>query len=361
MNIACLCAFGLEGVVRHELHTLGYSETQTENGRINLEGDFSDVARLNFCLRAADRVVLPLGKFPASTFDELYEGARRAEFPFPKNARVMVSGKSVKSKLSAFEVCASVTKKALIDRACASLGVTSLTGEEEYRLTVSLREDVAELYLDTTGKGLSFRGYRRLNGPAAIRETLAAALVILSHWSPDKPFFDPFCGTGTLPIEAALYANAVPPNLSSTFDFEKWRACDANVPALRRALREKILSRPLEIFGSDIDENAVSMSRYHAKQAGVKVDFSVADIRKCSRKFPGGTLVTNPPYGERISDRQEARDLLFALSAYSKSAGIRSLNVITPERDFERIAGEKCRKRKLYNGGIECVFFQRWD
>ena len=132
MNIACLCAFGLEGVVRHELHTLGYSETQTENGRVNLEGDFSDVARLNFCLRAADRVVLPLGKFPASTFDELYEGARRAEFPFPKTARIMVSGKSVKSKLSAFEVCASVTKKALIDRACASLGVSSLTGEEEY-------------------------------------------------------------------------------------------------------------------------------------------------------------------------------------------------------------------------------------
>ena len=306
-------------------------------------------------------MVLPLAKFPASTFDELYEGARRAEFPFPKNARIMVSGKSIKSKLSAFEVCASVTKKALIDRTCAVLGVSSLSGEEEYRLTVSLREDAAELYLDTTGRGLSFRGYRKLNGPAAIRETLAAALVILSHWSPEEPFFDPFCGTGTLPIEAALYANAVPPNLRTSFDFEKWRACDADVSALRRELREKILSRPLEIFGSDIDENAVSMSRYHAKQAGVSVDFRVTDVRRFSPKAPGGTLVTNPPYGERISDRAEARELLTALVSRAKSAKIRSLNIITPERDFERIAGGKCRKRKLYNGGIECVFFQRWD
>ena len=356
-SIGLLTAFGLESVVRDELAGLGIRCESVRNGRVTFRGGWREVALCNLALRTCDRVVLPLAEFPASTFDELYEGARAVTFAFPGNAHIMVSGKSVRSRLSAFEVCASVAKKALIDRTLSRCGGTSLSSEIPYRLTISLRNDVAELYLDTSGKGLSFRGYRKLNGEAAIRETLAAALVLLSGWKGDTPFSDPFCGTGTIPIEAAMIARRMAPNLRREFDFEAWKVFDCG--ELREQLRGQILPHSPDIFGSDIDPNAISMAGYHAGRAGVRIGLRVADVRDAV--FPsGGTVVTNPPYGERISDRKEAANLLAVLARRCREAEKCNLSVITPERNFERLSGLSCRRRKLYNGGIECTYFQHF-
>jgi 23S rRNA (guanine2445-N2)-methyltransferase / 23S rRNA (guanine2069-N7)-methyltransferase len=365
-SLIATAAFGLEAVVARELEALGYESRALRPGWLCFEGDESALARTNLWLRASDRILLRLASFPAPDFDALFEGTRAVAWErfLPRNARVPVRGRSVRSALSSVPACQSIVKKAVVERMKSAYGIQSLPEDGPlFPAEVALLKDEAILALDTTGAGLHKRGYRLESGEAPLKETLAAGLVLLSHWNRDRPFLDPFCGTGTIAIEAALIGRNRAPGANRSFAAESWPMV---APAIWTRAREEArdregppLSEPLE--ASDRDDRVLALAGRSARKASVGGDvrFARRDFSEISSDRQYGCLITNPPYGERIGEEEEIRRLYRAMPEVFRRLPTWSFFVLTARRDFEKGMGQSAdRRRKLYNGDVECTYYQ---
>ena len=366
MTLTVPCLFGLESLVADEMRRLDLKNVQAENGRVHCEGTLADIARLNINLRCGARVLMELGSFPARDFEALFQGvyALPWEDYIPRDGEFPVKGYSLNSQLHSVPACQSIVKKASAKRLGEKYGVETLPESgSRYQIQFSIIKDVATLYLDTSGEGLYKRGYRAKNMGAPLRETLAAALVTLSRYRGKDPFCDPFCGSGTIPIEAALIAKNRAPGLDRSFAAQKWKNMDSKLwlEAGDEAM-DKEFHGHYDIWGGDIDPAAVELARHNAELAGVEdcIRFEVADAGKFHRDSEYGQLVTNPPYGERLMERQEAEELYRMLGRVWRTLpeGWRTL-VLSSHTEFERAFGRPAdKRRKLYNGMIKCdVFF----
>ncbi len=371
MNLLIPVAAGLEQITKRQLFSLGYEKAPADNGRIFVEGDWQDIARLNLFLRSGERVLILLKKFTATTFDELYEGVYSIPWEewLTMDSQILMDGKSVASVLAAVKAAGGVAKKAVICRLADKLR----TGRKTFAETgarsiigVSIYKDEVSVTLDTTGEGLHKRGYRSLAYTAPLKETLAAALIDSTFYNPDrdmeKPFADIFCGSGTLPIEAAMKALKIAPNLQRDFDFTAWACAPKGILPLAkeeaRAMRRQD-GAPV-IFASDISADAVSIAKYHAKRAGVEkyIRFSVADARKFTCDTPHGVLLSNPPYGERLSDEKEVRALMRDLGKTFRALPDWNAYILTSLPEFERYFGKTAdKKKKLFNANLQCGFY----
>lgn len=358
------CKFGLEGILAGELRRMDAENVTAGNARVDFSGRLSTLCRANICLRTAERVFLKIGSFKAATFEELFQGvsALNWEDYLPKNAAFPVKGKSARSALHSVSDCQAITKKAIVERLRKAHRVQLLPEDgPAFSVEVGLLDDVATLALDASGAGLNRRGYRTLNAEAPLSETLAAGLVLLSGYRGEGPFIDPMCGSGTIPIEAALIAKNRAPGVSRPFAAEQWPFVNRQLWGTERA-RARDLERAgtlPEIAGLDIDESVLKLARIHAQQAGLPLPFSRADVADFSRNDSGGTLVCNPPYGERLSDRRSCETLYAAMGrAFSKLHGWRTV-VLSAHPGFEKSFGRRAdKRRKLYNAGIPCQAYQ---
>ena len=307
IHLIATAAFGIEAVVSRELKNLGYDDQHVENGKVTFSGDESAICRTNLWLRTADRVLLKMGEFKALSFEELFEKTKALPWEqwIPEDGEFPVEGKSVDSKLYSVPDCQAIVKKAIVERLkqkykCQWFKETG----PRYRIEVALLKDMATLTIDTSGAGLHKRGYRELVGGAPLKETLASALILISRWKNDRALFDPFCGSGTIPIEAAMIGLDMAPGLQREFDSEKW----PNIPKAlwaeaRKEAREMIkFDRKLKIHGTDISEDAVRLARYHAKKAGVDkyIHIQRMPMSEIRSKEKYGFIICNPPYGERL-------------------------------------------------------------
>ncbi len=362
--LSVVSASGIESVTKNELNKLGY-EAPALNGSFTFQGDLYDVARLNMFLRTADKVYINVKTFSANTFDSLFDGIYNIDWSFiPKNAKILVDGKSVKSKLFALSACQSIIKKAIIKK-LSYIYKTSNFPEDgaTFKIDFSILKDVVTVKLNTSGAGLHKRGYRNFVGQAPIKETIASAMLLLSDFYYKRPLFDPFCGSGTIIIEGARIALNIASGKNRAFDYQSWDFFDKNIykKVLTEALDNETLDRKLEFFGSDVDEKAVALAKKHALNAGVsdKVSFTCKDVKDFSSEFSGGVIVTNPPYGERLLEKSEAEKLYKVLGNIYKQLDNWSLFLITNDNQFERFFGKKSDKnRKLYNSNKECKFYQ---
>ncbi len=359
------CLFGLESLVGDEVRHLGLQNVRVDNGHVLCEGEWADLPRLNLNLRCGERVLLRVGTGYAPTFDELYNVAVQQPWEafIPRDGQFPVKGYSLNSKLFSLPNCQKIIKKAAAVRLGEAYGVQQMpeTGAL-YQIQFAMRNDTAEFYLDTSGAGLRKRGYRAVSLEAPLRETLAAAMVLLTRYRGLDPFCDPFCGSGTIPIEAALIAKNRAPGLDRSFDAQKWPVVPS---ALWMDAAEEAMDHEYhgayDIWGGDNDPRAVALARENARKAGVEelIRFEEADAACFFRDAPYGRVVTNPPYGERLLDREQAEALYRAFGAAAKrlAPGWR-LAVLSSHTEFERAFGRDAdRKRKLYNGMIKCDLF----
>jgi putative N6-adenine-specific DNA methylase len=362
------CHFGLEAVLRREIQGLGYEITEVENGRVMFRGGAEAVCRANMFLRTTERVMIKVGDFHAETFEELFQGTKAIPWEeyLPRDAKCWVKKAScINSKLHAPSSVQSMMKKAIATRWAEKLGLSSMpeTGEE-YPLRVFLNHDRVTVGLDTSGDSLHKRGYRLLQGAAPITETLAAALILLTPWHPDRILVDPFCGSGTFPIEAAMIAAGIAPGMNREFLAEKWtnlipRSCwyDAADEA-QSMVREDV---DVDIQGYDIDGEIVSAARANAERAGVEklIHFQQRPVANLSHPKKYGFIITNPPYGERMEDRKNLPELYRTLGERFRALDSWSMFVITSYEDAERWIGRKADKnRKIYNGMMKTYFYQ---
>ena len=366
MTLTIPCLFGLESLVADELKRLGLQNVRAENGRVHCDGGPADIPRLNINLRCGARVLLELASFPAPDFEALFQGV--AAIPWedyiPRDGEFPVKGYSISSQLHSVPACQAIVKKAAAKRLGQAYGCETLpeTGDR-YQIQFALIKDTAAVYLDTSGDGLYKRGYRAHNNGAPLRETLAAALVLLSRYRGRDPFCDPFCGSGTIAIEAALIAKNRAPGLNRAFSAQKWRWLDSGLwlQAADEAMDGEY-DGAYDIWGGDIDPKAVAIARANAEKADVEdaVRFEVADAAAFRRDAPYGRVVTNPPYGERILEKREAEELYraFGRAVCTLPEGWR-VSVLSSHTEFERTFGRTAdKKRKLYNGMLKCDLFQ---
>lgn len=362
MKISVSAASGVEAVTKRELYKLGYGDVPSIGGRMTFEGDEKAVCACNLFLRTANRVFIELGAFKAKSFDDLFDGVSQIEWEkiLPADAKIDVAAKCVDSTIHAVSATQSVCKKAICERLLKCYKTLGESGER-YKIEIALNKDFAVISLDTSGSGLHRRGYRGLVGEAPLKETLAAAIILLSVWNPTRPFADLFCGSGTLPIEAAMIAKNIPAGGNRDFDFLHWQKFDSSafLPLKQEALKN-VKDEKLQIAGFDIDENQLKLARKHAELAGVDkyIHFQRADMRDFSSRFSHGVIISNPPYGERLSDRKEVEKLYRDYGKKVASLDDWCAYTLTPVDDFERLFGKKAdKKRKIYNGKIECCYY----
>lgn len=364
MEFAVPCLFGLEGLAGDELRRLNMENVRVENGRVLFSGDQEAMAKANLWLRTGERVLIVLADFPAVTFEEVFQGVYHTALEqfIPKDGVFPVKGHCLNSKLMSVPDCQAIVKKAASRRLGEKYGVSWLpeTGAK-YQLQFSLMDDRFRLYLDTTGPGLHKRGYRAVGNDAPLRETLAAAMVMLTRYRGREFFWDPFCGSGTIVIEAALIAKNQAPGLRRRFASESFSWAD---PALWERVRAEAKERQFHgeyhILGSDNDPKSVSLAMANARKAGVGdlITFRDGDATKLSLPALQGILVCNPPYGERMLERRSAQELYAALGKHLRFADGWSKNIITSEPEFEHYFGARAtKKRKLYNGMIRCDYY----
>ena len=365
MTFCVPCLFGLEGLVGDELRRLELSNVRVEDRRVFFEGDFAAMAKANLCCRMGERVMILLSEFDAHSFEDLFQGVKATPLErfIPKDGAFPVKGYSLESALHSVPDCQKIIKKAVVESLKQRYHVTwfAETGAL-YQIQFSLVHDTATLYLDTTGTPLHKRGYRPAHVAAPLRETLAAALVDIAGYRGRGDFCDPFCGSGTIAIEAALAAKGRAPGLSRDFAAMQWAWLPAGVwPQAREEARAREFHGEYHIFASDIDPRAVAMARDNARRAGVDdcITFAVADAREFDRTTDRGVIVTNPPYGERLMEKREAEALYTAFgAAYAKTEHWR-LYLLSSHTEFERAFGRPAdKKRKLYNGTLRCDLFQ---
>ena len=365
MILTVPCLFGLEAMVADEMKRLQLQNVRAENGRVHCDGSMADIARLNINLRCGARVLMELGSFPARDFESLFQGVLALPWEdfIPWDGEFPVKGYSLNATLHSVPACQAIVKKAAAKRLGGVYGCETLpeTGSR-YQIQFSIIKDIATLYLDTSGEGLYKRGYRAQNMGAPLRETLAAALVTLSRYRGKDPFCDPFCGSGTIPIEAALIAKNRAPGLDRKFSAQRWKNMSSRLwlDAADEAM-DKEFHGTYDIWGGDIDPQAVELARHNAELAGVEdcIRFEVADAGKFHRDSEYGQLVTNPPYGERLLEKKEAEDLyrMFGRALRELPPKWRVL-VLSSHTEFERCFGRPAdKKRKLYNGMLKCDVF----
>lgn len=357
--------FGLEAPAADELRRLGLDDVRAENGRVLCRGTAADIPRINLNLRTGERVLIALGSFPATDFEALFQGTLALPWEefIPRDGQFPVKGYSINSALHAVSACQAIVKKAVASRLGKTYGLSTLpeTGAL-YQIQFSIMKDTATLMLDTSGAGLHKRGYRAKGVVAPLRETLAAALVLLSRYRGHDPLCDPFCGSGTIPIEAALIAKNRAPGLDRSFSAQRWAWLDPQLwlDAAQEAMDREFHGK-YELWGGDIDSGAVELAQHNAKLAGVDdmITFQTADARAFSRTDPHGRVVTNPPFGERVMERREAQDLYRAFGkTWSAMPAGWSLYLLSSHTEFERAFGAPAdKKRKLYHGMLKCDLF----
>jgi putative N6-adenine-specific DNA methylase len=365
VELIATATFGLEAVVAREVASLGY-DASTANGRVTFQAGPEAICRANLWLRSADRVLVKLGEFTALSFDELFERTKALPWSdwLPANANFPVEGKSIRSKLFSVPDCQAIVKKAVVE---------SLKGRyhqqwfEEtgprFTIEVALLKDTATLTIDTSGPGLHKRGYRKLSSAAPLKETLAAAMINLSRWRSERLLLDPLCGSGTIPIEAALIGLNIAPGLNRKFASEEWPVLPERLWQTARQEAGDLICRDLQlqIRGTDIDPDVLSLARYHARQAGVaeQISWQQAAVAELHTKRKYGCIICNPPYGGRMEDLQGVERLYREMGQVFQALDTWSFYVLTAHHGFERLVGRRAdKKRKLYNGRIECNFYQ---
>ncbi|MGC1273234.1 MAG: class I SAM-dependent RNA methyltransferase [Planctomycetaceae bacterium] len=365
-DLIATAAFGLEAVVSRELERLGYADRVVEDGKVTFAADDAAIARTNLWLRSADRVLLQVGEFTALDFGELFDQtiALPWEDWLPKEAAIPVEVRAVRSAIRSPRNAQSIVKKAVVTRLGEKYGLSQLpeTGPK-YPVDVAVRNDVVTIALDTSGAGLHKRGYRTQSGPAPLKETLAAGLVQLSYWNRNRPLADPFCGTGTIAIEAALLARNIAPGLKRSFLAESWPHVPSSIWKAARAEANALVATdpPAPILASDLDSQAVSTARRHASAAGVgsDVEFAVRPFQRFETSQEFGCLICNPPYGERLGEQRQLEGLYRSMNDLFAAIPTWSVYALTANTEFERLVRRRPdRKRKLYNGRIECTYYQ---
>lgn len=366
IELIATATFGLEAIVKRELIALGYSDLKVENGKVAFKGEERDIPRVNYWLRTADRVLVKMGEFKALTFDELFEKTKALPWDewIPEDANFVVDGKSISSKLYSISDSQRIVEKAVVEKLKTKYDTDwfEKTGAK-YTIQVSLLKDIATLTIDTSGEGLHKRGYRSRQGDAPIKETLAAAMVLLSYWNKERVLFDPFCGSGTIPIEAAMIGRNMAPGLDRKFASEDWPRVKSEYwrEAKQEAYKAMDTTSKLHILGCDIDKNAILRARDNAANFGLEEDiaFFIKDFKEAELNNEYGVVVTNPPYGDRLGELDEVRALYEELGVKFKDLDTWSLYVITSDEEFEKYYGKKSdRKRKLYNGKIKVEYYQ---
>lgn len=366
LELVATCLFGLEKLLSIELKQLGFEIKTVEDGRITYYSDKAGICKSNLWLRTAERVGIKLGEFSARTFDELFEGtkaikwedwiSRDGEFPVAKAS-------TIKSKLMSVPNIQSITKKAIVDRLSAHYRTRWFEESgEKYPIHVFLKKDKAEIILDTSGEGLHKRGYREASNKAPMRETLAAALVMLTPWRPQRTLVDLFCGSGTLLIEAALIGKNMAPGLNREFLSESWPCIDKKLwwDARREAFHLEN-DNEFKLKGFDTDEDSIAIARENAELAGVEdyVEFELGDAAGFQSDEEYGFIIGNPPYGERLNEKEEVEELYKNVGKMFKKLKTWSLFMITSNEEFEKLVGQKAtRKRKVYNGMLKCNYYQ---
>lgn len=367
-QLVATAAAGIEALVGKELKDLGY-ECQVENGKAFFKGTDMDIAKTNIWLRTADRIKIVFGTFTATTFDQLFEQTKALPWEdiLPVDAEFPVSGKSVKSTLYSVPNCQSIVKKAIVTRlsdAYSRRGQLPETGAL-YPIEVAILKDVVSLTIDTSGTSLFKRGYRTEKGGAPLKENMAASLVKLTNWYPDKPFYDPVCGSGTIPIEAALIGKNIAPGLNRTFAAQEWNFFDSKAfPTVkdeaRKAIKEDV---QLDILGTDIDGSMIEIAKRNAEKAGVadQIVFKQMQLSDFKTNKENGVIVANPPYGDRLLSEEQAQALYAQMGATYKPLTTWSKYILTSDLAFETHYGQRAtKKRKLYNGAIRTDLFQFW-
>lgn len=363
MEILIPCAFGTEAVVKRQLYKLGYENTSVDDGKIKLDGDFSDVARLNVFLRSGERVLIKLCSFTATTFDDVYDNVSKIRWfdYMDKSACVLVDVKSVNSTLGAVKAVGGVMKKAIMTYLQNKYKTQLNEDGARYIVRLNIKNDVATLTLDTSGEGLHKRGYRTLAYSAPLKETLAATLIDLTVYNKDKQFADLFCGSGTLPIEACFKALNIAPGKNRNFDFENWKDISPNyIKIAKEQANDTEIREKIKVFGYDINKNAISIAKYHAKNAGVEdyIHFQASDMREFSSSKRFGVICSNPPYGERLGEEKEVLGLYKDLGKLVFSLPDWNTYILTSHPLFEHTFGKNAdKRRKLFNGNIQCCFY----
>ena len=363
-EFAVPCLFGLEGLAGDELRRMDIENVRVENGRVLYSGAETALAKANIRLRSGERVLIVLADFTAKTFEELFQGVYRANLEdyIPSDGAFPVKGHCLNSQLMSVPDCQAIVKKAASRRLGEKYGVTWMpeTGNK-YQLQFSMMNDRFTLYLDTTGNGLHKRGYRAVGNDAPLRETLAAAMVQLTHYRGRDFFWDPLCGSGTIPIEAALLAKTRAPGLNRRFAAEGFAWMQPEVwTAVKDEAKDLEFRGDYRILGSDNDPKCVSLAMATARKAGVSdcIKFRDGDATKMDLPAESGIIVCNPPFGQRMMEQQSAQRLYAAMGRHWKYADGWKKYIITSEPEFEHYFGRRAdKKRKLYNGMIKCDYY----
>lgn len=366
LQLIATTAFGLEAIAAREIKALGYEVLETENGRITFQGPAAAVCRANLWLRTAERVLLKVGSFQALSFEELFEKTKALPWSqwIPENGAFPVSGKSIKSQLSSVPDCQAIVKKAVVESLKKTYKKEWFQEDRgHYAIEVALLKDRVTLTIDTSGSGLHRRGYRESYHQAPLKETLAAALVMLSYWNPDRVLVDPFCGSGTIPIEAALIGKNIAPGINREFASQDWPWIPADLwrQARKEAQEVARFHQPIQIQGYDIDERSVKMARQYAFNAldAHEIHFEQRDVAELGSRYYYGCLITNPPYGERMGEVEELENIYQIMADRFFKLDTWSIYVLTAYPELEHIFGKKAdRRRKLYNGRIMCQYYQ---
>ena len=362
------CHFGLEAVTKREIYDLGYEISRVEDGRVTFIGDEEAICRSNIFLRTAERVLLQVGRFHATTFDELFEGIKALPWEnyIPRDGKFWVKkASSIKSKLFSPSDIQSIAKKAMVERLKEVYHVSWF--EEDgapYPVRIFLLKDEVMVTLDTSGDSLHKRGYRLMTSKAPLTETLAAALILLTPWRRDRILVDPFCGSGTFPIEAAMIASGIAPGMNRSFTAEEWTNFipkDLWYEAVEEAQEQMDTEVKVDIQGYDIDPEVVKAARENAKRAGVEhmIHFQQRAVADLSHPKKYGFIITNPPYGERLEDKEDLPQLYSEIGASYRNLDSWSMYLITSYEDTEKYIGRKADKnRKIYNGMLKTYFYQ---
>lgn len=367
-KLIATCAAGIESIVGNELKHLGY-KVNVENGRVRFDGDVADIAKTNLWLRTVDRIKIVVGEFTAKTFEELFQGVEGLNWEdfLPLDAEFPVAGKSQKSTLHNVPSVQAITKKAIVTKMSTVYHRRTKLPETGalYPIEVAINKDKVLITLDTTGSSLFKRGYRVNKGGAPLKENMAAALVLLARWYPEMPFVDPVCGSGTIPIEAALIGCNIAPGLKRNFAFENWDWVDKDIIKQAREQAQAAIKKDidLDISGYDIDGSMIEIAKENAVQAGVQdiVNFKQMAVKDFKTDKINGVIVANPPYGERLSDKEHVHQLYQQMGKLYQPLTSWSKYILTSDLQFEQFYGTKATKRrKLYNGSLRTDFFQYW-
>ncbi len=368
LKLVAPCHFGMEAVLKNEILDLGYEIVCVEDGRVTFEGDVEAICLANVFIRTAERILIQVGRFKAYTYDELFEGIKALEWKefIPANGKFWVTkAASVKSKLFSPSDIQRIVKKAIVERLKSDYNVSWFDEDgESYPIRVFLYKDEVIVTLDTSGESLHKRGYRKLSSKAPISETLAAALIKLTPWNKDRILVDPFCGSGTIPIEAAMMAANIAPGMNRRFTAEKWtnfipKKCWYEAVNEARDMMDDTVK--VEIQGYDIDDDMVRIARKNAKDAGVDhmIHFQTRSVSDLSHNKKYGFIITNPPYGERLEEKENLKSLYKIIGDRYKALDSWSAYIITSYENTEEDMGLKATKnRKIYNGMIKTYYYQ---